>query len=419
MGHDDGMPADEGRAVPDEQSAGERALGTLLDASSNMPPHELPGAVIAMAELVGLRDVGLYLVDLRQLVLIPFPDTTRPTLDLDGTDAGRAFREVDVVASDERVDGRHLWFPLLDGTHRIGVLGASGDPSDPLLMARGRQLAELAAELLVAKSAYGDEILTARRREEMSLPAEMRWALTPPLTFIDHDCSIAAYLGPAYQIAGDAFDYAIDERHLHVAIFDAVGHGLEASRIANVSTITYRHARRRRLELPDIHAAVHAAIVESFTNSAYATAQFATLDRARGRLRWVNAGHPPPLLVRADEPTRELDGERVVPLGILGDGTPTVNEVDLEPGDLVAFHTDGIPEARSPEGEAFGTERMHHLLSAAGAAGENPAETVRRLVHAKIDHEGGTAGDDATVVLVGWRRPLGENWPAPDGVENG
>lgn len=399
------------RTSPGEPSPGERALGSLLDASPMMPPHELPEAVREKADLVGLTDAGLYLVDVRQVVLLPFPPAGSSVIDIDGTDAGRCFRESQVVVGDEPIDGKRLWFPLLDGTHRMGVLGAAGQPDDTRL-AQGRQLAALVAEMLVARSTYGDDVVTVRRREAMTLAAEMRWALTPPLTFIGTDFSIAGYLGPAYEVAGDAFDYAVDEDVVHVGIFDAVGHGLEASRIANLAVLSYRHARRQGGDLASMHAAMHEAIITSFSHSAFATAQLATLDPEDGVLRWINAGHPPPLLVRADEPVQELEGHRVVPLGIPG-ATPEVNEVTLEAGDVVAFHTDGITEARDAGGEVFGAERMHRLLEEATTAGENPAETVRRLVHAAIEHQGGTAGDDATVVLVGWHRQLESGPQAP------
>ena len=63
----------------------------------------------------------------------------------------------------------------------------------------------------------------------------MRWGLLPPLTFTSPDVTIAGFLQPSQGIAGDAFDYGVTGRIASVAIFDAMGHGLEASRMANVA----------------------------------------------------------------------------------------------------------------------------------------------------------------------------------------
>ena len=366
-----------------------------------MRPDELPGAVREKAAIVGLDDVSLLIVDKRQLVLSPLPEIDGTVLEIDGTDAGRCFRESVVVSvvEDDRV--RH-WFPVLDGTSRIGVLGGLARPDDSLAAVRGAQLAQLAAELLVSKAGYGDHIVNAGRRRELSLAAEIRWSLVPPLTFLSPDVSIAGFLEPAYDLAGDTFDYAVNANTVHTAIFDAVGHGIEASRIANMALLSYRHARRRGLGLLETYAEMGNAIEASFERSAYATAQLAQLDLPDGSFRWINAGHPPPVLVRRGEPARELTGRPVPPAGI-GDETPEIHEVGLQPGDVALFYSDGITEARSDDDTMFGLDEMVRMLDDALAAGTNPPEIVRQIVHAAVEHQGGEAVDDATVLLLGWR----------------
>lgn len=365
-----------------------------------MRPDELPGAVRQKAAIIGLTDVVLLVVDKRQLVLSPFPDDG-PVVEVDGTDAGRCYRESTVVAVE---DGDHVryWFPVLDGTSRVGVLGGVARSDDPLVRSRGEQLAQLSAELLVSKSAYGDQIVNASRRRELTLAAEIRWSLVPPLTFLSPDVSIAGYLEPAYDLAGDTFDYAVNANTVHTAIFDAVGHGMEASRIANMALLTYRHARRRGLGLLETYAEMDRTVEETFERSAYATAQLAHLDLPDGAFRWINAGHPPPLLVRRDEAPRVLSGRPVPPAG-LGEEVPEIHVEALRPGDVILFYSDGITEARSDDGTEFGTQRLMDLLATALDAGTSPPEVVRQIVHAAVDHQGGETVDDATVLLLGWR----------------
>lgn len=368
-----------------------------------MHPDQLPGAIRQKASLLGLDEATVLLVDKRQLMLSPFLEGEGAAVDIDTSDAGRCFRTSTVVAVAEGASTTRLWFPVVNGTARIGVLEAVTDADDELVRTRGIQLAALAAELLEAKSKYGDHIVNASRRQELSLAAEVRWALVPPLTFMSPEISIAGYLEPAYDLAGDMFDYAVNGNTAHVAIMDAVGHGMEASRIANLAVLSYRHSRRRGLGLVETYAAMDTAIEQAFARSAYATAQLATLDLPDGILRWINAGHPPPLLVRAGQLTQELIGQADLPVGISDDHTPRVHQFALEPGDVVALYSDGITEARSSAGTMFGADRLASMIDRAIVDRLSPPEIVRQVSHAVVDHQGGDPPDDATLLFVGWR----------------
>ncbi|HEV2809295.1 MAG TPA: PP2C family protein-serine/threonine phosphatase [Acidimicrobiales bacterium] len=77
----------------------------------------------------------------------------------------------------------------------------------------------------------------------------------------------------------------------------------------------------------------------------------------------------------------------------------------LEPGDRVLFFTDGVVEARSADGEFFGVERLVDMVARTSAAATPAPETMRRLLHAIVDHQAGELQDDATIVVVEWRRP--------------
>lgn len=386
----------------DVPSVGELALGSLLDEASTMRPDQVAVAVAQKAALIGLDEVAIHMVDKRQLVLRTLPAFDPESLDIDGTDAGRCFRESRLVEVDEGDGITRLWFPVLNGTSRLGVMGArTRDPGD-LVRSRGMQLAGLTAELLEAKSAYGDHLVNASRTKELTLAAEIRWSTIPPLTFLSPDISIAGFLEPAYDIAGDTFDYAINGNTAHFAIIDAVGHGMEASRIANLALLAYRHCRRGGGGMVECYTAMDEAIEAAFDRSAYATAQLAALDLPSGVLRWLSAGHPAPLLVRSGEPVRELVGQSFLPAGI-ADGDPVIHEEELRPGDVVAFYSDGISEARSSTDDVFGVERLGQLLREAIDAGHQPPEIVRQVLHAALDHQGGETVDDATLVMVAWR----------------
>jgi serine phosphatase RsbU (regulator of sigma subunit) len=80
----------------------------------------------------------------------------------------------------------------------------------------------------------------------------------------------------------------------------------------------------------------------------------------------------------------------------------------LEPGDQVLMYTDGITEGRDECGEFFGEQRLVELTEHVAAAQLSAPETLRRLIEAVLEHQGGTLQDDASLLLVDW----GENAPA-------
>src|SRR4029453_2167848 len=211
--------------------------------------------------------------------------------------AGRAFSAI-AVQDAATGSGLRLWLPLLDGAERLGVLGLTVPRVDEALRGRCTWLATLVAELLMTKGQYTDSYFLNRRRQPMSLAAEMQWQLLPPLTFVTPRVVIAGLLEPAYEVAGDAFDYALNGDSAHLAVIDPVGHDLTASVLAAVTLGSYRHSRRAGLDLAATYAALDQAIAPQFGGERFVTGQLGQLDCATGRLQWLNAGHPLPLLVR-------------------------------------------------------------------------------------------------------------------------
>src|SRR3712207_2238182 len=164
------------------------ALRALLHACHLLAPDDLPVVVADCAARMGVRETVLYLADYEQVTLVPVPGTgvpERSELAIEGTLAGRAFRRVEVVVpSSPTADVHRMWFPLLDGVERFGVvemvLSAAPDPEHE---ARIRAFVTLVAELLAVRDAYGDVFSRIRRRRPLTLAAEMQWELLPPLTF--------------------------------------------------------------------------------------------------------------------------------------------------------------------------------------------------------------------------------------------
>jgi Stage II sporulation protein E (SpoIIE) len=130
------------------------------------------------------------------------------------------------------------------------------------------------------------------------------------------------------------------------------------------------------------------------------------LDLAAGRLEWVNAGHPSPLLIRDGQVIQALEGPGTLPVGF-GGATPAISEQELRPGDRVLFFTDGAIEEHRPGGEQFGVERLTEFVERAGHLADGVQDMVRTLSHILVQARGGVTTDDTTLFLMEWRQGAG------------
>ena len=176
-----------------------RAFARMLQASQVARPDDIPSQVRETAALLGAVDAAVYVVDYDQVVLVPLladievADPAlqpRPTLPLEGTLAGRAFTEIAVQVSGSAANpagGAAVWVPLLDGSHRLGVLELNFPERacvDDAQCQDAADLASLVADLITSRSQVGDLVERTRRRLPLSLEAELQWSLLPPLTFV-------------------------------------------------------------------------------------------------------------------------------------------------------------------------------------------------------------------------------------------
>lgn len=383
-------------------------LVNLLAASHVATLESLPALLREYTPQAGLEHVHIYLSDLREETL---REMTGEGLDaaeageqlhIESTVAGRVFQSLQILPGGGE-NGRRYWIPLLDGTERLGVLsvGLRTEPDDETRTAM-TALASLVGLLMVSKRAHSDSYARLTRSQPMSVSAEMQWTLMPPRTFAGPRVTVAAAMEPAYSTAGDAFDYALADDTVHLAVFDAMGHDTAAGLTANLAMATCRNQRRQGAGLEQARDAIESMLLEQFTRERYATAILADLDLRSGLLSWINCGHPPPILIRAGRWITALERRPTHPLGT-DLGLPVeIHREQLEPGDRIICYTDGIIEARDRSGREFGLDRFVQFIIRHEADGFPVPETLRRLVHAVLDHHDGRLGDDATVLLCEW-----------------
>ncbi|MFF3439198.1 PP2C family protein-serine/threonine phosphatase [Streptosporangium sp. NPDC002721] len=390
-------------------------LAGLAEASHMSTVEDLPALVEEHAAHVGLYDVLIYLADLQQDVLRPLTGLDAGTgaapgegeLRIDGTLAGRAFQEVRVLPKlPSGTEPGCWWVPLLDGTERLGVLRAAVRPRTEAGRAQEdmRHLASMVALLLVSKRSQSDSYARLVRTRPMNVAAEMQWNLLPSLTFANEEVVIGAALEPAYELGGDAFDYALSGRFVHLGVFDAMGHDASAGLTANLAVAACRNRRRQGAGLVEVSEGIEDVLIAEFgLGNRFATAILANLDMRTGVFTWVNRGHHPPVVIRRGRWVATLRCPPAHPMG-LGLGLPvTLCREQLEPGDRVLLYTDGMTEARNRLGQEFGLERFVDFIIRRSADGLPVPETLRRLVRSVLEYHDGRLQDDATVLLVEWR----------------
>ena len=382
-----------------------RAFARLLRDAQTRAPEDLVRTLEEGAATLGGDSVVLLLVDYEQQVLRPTPAPVSgvevPPAAVVGTMAGRCFSTQEVLDAPAG-DRVQVWVPVTERAERLGVLTLVLPELDEEQRLLASELGLLAALLVVAASSYTDRFHLQRRHAPLELAAEMQWSLLPPLAFACGGTSVSGLLEPAYQVGGDCFDYALNGSVLDLAVFDAMGHGLPSSVLSGLAVGAYRHARRSGVPLHEMIGRMDAAIA-GLMGDTFVTALVGQLDVRTGRLSWLSAGHPAPVVVRdggvlapAQAPALPLG------LGLVDRDAAAPEELSLQPGDRVLLYTDGVIEARSPDGEEFGLDRLHDLLVREAGSGLLASEVLRRLVQACLQFQGGKLRDDATLLLVEW-----------------
>jgi sigma-B regulation protein RsbU (phosphoserine phosphatase) len=183
-----------------------------------------------------------------------------------------------------------------------------------------------------------------------------------------------------------------------VSIADIAGKGLPAALLMSNLQAAVRAFAQDAASPASINNSVNRLLCRNMASGRFATFCYARIDPAARRIVYSNAGHNPPLLLRGDGSVEKLSDGGMV-LGIFPDTQYDQSELPLRPGDRLLFYTDGITEARDPEGEEYGEDR---LAAAALAVTAPEALAIKDAVLADVNaFTDGKFEDDATLIVVG------------------
>ncbi len=284
--------------------------------------------------------------------------------------------------------------PLLRGDDVLGALtfaarrpGALGETE--LALARD----------LATRAAVAIENARLHERTGHLLTTLQRSLLPPALPAIPGAELAACYRPGVGDIGGDFYDvFALRGDTWGVVLGDVSGRGTEAAALTALARHAVRGAAMAVRRPAQVLAVLNQALVEEPELDRFCTAVFARLkpDRDGLQLTLARAGHPFPLLVRADGAVVALHPPGDL-LGVRSEAELVDDIVGLDPGDVLVLYTDGLTECRGPRGR-FGSERLRRLL--ARHAGARATEVVAALEAAIADHAGGPVGDDVAILAV-------------------
>ena len=238
-----------------------------------------------------------------------------------------------------------------------------------------------------------------RLRKELELCRRIQNELLPkrPLSF--PFAEVQGISIPARELGGDFFNYfVLPKGEVALLMGDVSGKGVPAAlTMANLhATLQARLPLERDLSV--FAAKLDREVEASTPAEVYITLFLSVLDPARRELRFVNAGHESPFLLRSDGRVERLEPTGR-PIGLMAGGKYTERSVPLEAGDHLLLYTDGLVEAENAAGSEFGAARLEALLR--GASGADSKTLLARIERAFLDHRGEVdAADDATLLML-------------------
>ena len=292
--------------------------------------------------------------------------------------------------------------PIISNDEVIGVFDLESDELNAYSNDDLEVLLLLASQvaIIIEKSMLHEQLIEKKRLQgQLEVARQVQLELLPAKDPELPGYDISAYNFPTEEVSGDYYDWVrIYDDQLGIVIADVSGKGVPAAILMAFLRASLRAATHIGYATNISMAKVNYLLWESIERNQFVTAFHAILDASNKTLSYSNAGHNPPILMKASGEIQSIDyGEQ--PLGMFQHTRYHQYHLLLEPGDVLVLYTDGATEAQNPGGEEFGPDR---LVEAVKANYHHPArEMIASLQMAILDwtaHAG--SSDDVTFFII-------------------
>jgi phosphoserine phosphatase RsbU/P len=243
------------------------------------------------------------------------------------------------------------------------------------------------------------ERLTSLQTELEVAEKIQRWLLPPPLLTCEN-VELAAMMLPARQVSGDFYDFfALDDGRIGVVIGDVSGKGIPAAIFMAVARTVIRTTALQGYPPHECLSAANRVLVPQSGGQMFVTLFYAILDPQSGSATYSIGGHVPPWLLPANGPPRQLNELRGFMVGLFENAIYGCATLQLQPGDALLLHTDGVTDAENASGEMLRRDGLLNVLR--GLRSNCALEAVERVAEAVQKFgSGAPQSDDVTLLAV-------------------
>ncbi len=253
--------------------------------------------------------------------------------------------------------------------------------------------------LTATANAVAVKLRNIRFESELETAAKIQRAMIPETVFSPDGYELDAYQVMCRAVGGDLYhSFPRPNGKVLLALGDVSGKGVPAALAMSAATVLVGLLGEITGDLVELTQYFHNQLFRSLAPEQFITMFLAELDVATGGLRYVNAGHEPPLVLREDGTFDELESTGL-PIAMIEEVVPVAGEAELRPGDLMVMFSDGIPEATTDGDSFLGLDVVKKIMV---DHRDEPLESIReRIVSAVADFLGGEPNsDDVTLMLL-------------------
>ncbi len=264
------------------------------------------------------------------------------------------------------------------------------------------QQGRLVALLKELRAAMEQQALLVSLQQELEIARSMQLSILPRQAPSTEVVEVDALMVPAKEVGGDFYDYfLVGDQHLALVVADVSGKGIPAAFFMAISRTLLKNNATLLAEPAHIMARLNDQLCSENEQMMFVTVFFGLLELATGKLDYVNAGHNPPVLRRADGTVSLLPSGQNTALAVI-DGLDYVpGQLTLANGDLLLLYTDGVTEAANAQDQLFGETRMLDIVQAHQPGQPSQTSLTQAVLQQiRVFEAGAAQADDITCVSV-------------------